>query len=188
MAQLITREVECEYAQIGYNNELIVITGPTQVLAMCQTHIAGHVIQRTLLAICSNADRSPRHPMMGRAISARPYVAPSTRLVARHVIDTHVNPRFLGYMASCDVARNICQALSSGGRPLPVRTRRSKNGEGICHRRQDELPRSRGSAWQMLPATSSCASCIIVSGSKRYPVAWCAMSARPIACHVLQHI
>jgi hypothetical protein len=42
-----------------------------------------------------------RHPMTWREISARP--------VARHVVDTHLNPPALSEMASYDVASNIYQ-------------------------------------------------------------------------------
>jgi hypothetical protein len=38
----------------------------------------------------------------------------------RHDTNTHLNPRFLSEMTSCDAASSICQALSRGN-PRPVR-------------------------------------------------------------------
>jgi len=51
--------------------------------------------------------------MMNRSVRMRQnWQGPAD--IARHVIDTHFEPRFLCQIASYDVASNICQALGAG--------------------------------------------------------------------------
>jgi len=49
----------------------------------------------------------------GQSVSARR--GKRNRSIARRVIDTHLNPRFLSGMIPFDVASNVCPAVLSGG-------------------------------------------------------------------------
>ena len=65
---------------------------------------------------------------------------------ARHVIDTHLNPRFLNEVGSYDVASNMCQALLPGGALLGAERPGGRGLHGHLHR----VERPRGA--RLLPA------------------------------------